>query len=295
MIPCTWIATYPKSGTTWVRFIVHNLLVGPPETSADLSRSVPSIHETNDQWRRVLDSGGVLNTHKHFAHHVERYPRIRGFVHVVRHPADVFLSEARFFCLTQADGVARIEGGVDQARLNKLFQDYLTVMVHHGESHKHRQLGLGTWGSHAQSWLAQRERFPSLLLRYEDLVADTAAGVRQLAAFFDKEVDESEVERIVQRCSAQSLRAMQEREIVARTTGRFYEPQFDSAYRLGLRFVGKAQVGGGMQLGDDALRKIEAMFGDVMGTLGYTRDGVITRETSEDPTPGAAPRTTAVG
>jgi hypothetical protein len=27
-----WLASYPKSGNTWVRFLIYNLVFGKPET-----------------------------------------------------------------------------------------------------------------------------------------------------------------------------------------------------------------------------------------------------------------------
>src|SRR4051812_49396983 len=35
-----WIASYPKSGNTWVRFLLANYLAGPVSCSADVERAV---------------------------------------------------------------------------------------------------------------------------------------------------------------------------------------------------------------------------------------------------------------
>ena len=169
MKPCTWLATYPKSGTTWTRFLIHELLAGPAEQSSDLDRVIPSIHANDDAWKTPLQRGGVLATHKEYRSHSERYGSdLRGFVHVIRHPADVLLSEARFFCLMQAGDVERKEGRVDAERLESLFVDYLTVMMHGGQTDKHRRLGMGSWSQHLESWLDARERHRHVLVRYED-------------------------------------------------------------------------------------------------------------------------------
>ena len=69
------------------------------------------------------------------------------------------------------------------------------------------------------------------------------------------------------------MRQMQEQEIAGQHTGRFYHgTDFQAAYDLGLRFVGKAVVGEGQQLGDQARERIHDLFGDAMARVGYHAD-----------------------
>lgn len=274
MVPSVWLATYMRSGTTWTRFLLHELLVGPVRRSADLDEGIPSIHANDEAWRHHLDRGGVLATHKAHPQHTERYgTALRGFVHVVRHPADVLLSEARFFCLLQAGDIERREGHVDPERLEKLLSDYLTVLLHSGRTEKHGRIGMGSWAEHTASWLDARHDLPHILVRYEDLSAAPVGELRRVAAFFGIEASDDELAVHAERCSARSLRAMQEQEIARRETGRFYDGKpFDAAYDLGLRFLGPARVGDGNRLGPAALERIEALFGEVMARVGYRID-----------------------
>jgi len=273
MIPCTWLATYPKSGTTWTRFLVHELLAGPPETSAALEQVIPTIHGAEEGWRSHLDRGGILATHKEYGPQTDRYGPPSGFVHVVRHPVDVLLSEARFFCLMQAGDVARKEGRVDHSRLDELLLDYLKVMIHGGTTERHRRLGMGSWASNLGSWLAARERHPHALLRYEDLVRDPVGELARLATFLGVDTTDLDLQAIVERCAAPAMRRMQEREIARRQPGRFYEgDDFEVAYDLGCRFVGPATVGEGRKLGEAACARIEQLFGDAMARVGYRFD-----------------------
>ena len=271
-LPCTWLTTYQKSGTTWVRFLIHDVLAGPVRSSSDLDALIPIIHGNDTRWQAALAQGGVLSTHKAYGPHAERYGDVmQGFVHVVRHPADVLLSEARFFCLTQADGVARAEGRVSTERLQKLMRDYLNVMLAHGKSVRHDRMGMGSWAEHARGWLERRDRGPSLLIRYEDLKAQPKVEVHRLATFFGRHLTDAQAAAVVQRCSLDAMRQMQDQELAAQNVGCFYHgPEFETAYSLGLRFVGRGVVGDGTLLGDEALQRIESMFGPVMTQLGYT-------------------------
>ena len=44
MTQIVWIASYPKSGNTWVRTLVASLIYGEIARSADLMQLIPDIH-----------------------------------------------------------------------------------------------------------------------------------------------------------------------------------------------------------------------------------------------------------
>lgn len=268
---CMWLATYPKSGTTWVRFLIHELLVGQVRSSKDLDAFIPSIH---DGHTLRMDELAWACTHKEYSQHAERYgPPGSGFVHVVRHPLDAMLSQARFFCLMQAGDVERREGSVGMERLQELMTDYLRVLFHSGTTPLQRRLGIESWARHTASWMSARDRRPHLLLRYEDLLVRPEEEVRRLAHFLGRTVSDPQLRDIVRRCSTESLRQMQEREITARSPGRFFEgDKFETAYRLGLRFVGTARLGEGWSLGPGAINRVQELFGREMENVGYTMD-----------------------
>ena len=275
MPPSTWVAAYQKSDTTWTRFLLCRLVFGPFAASTQVDAQVPNIHGNGDHWLGMLQRGGAhLATHKRYDTLVARYGGcVGGFVHVVRHPADVLLSEARFFCLSHAGTVARTEGSVTQARVEQMFRDYLTVMLAKGESLRHERMGMGSWAAHAQSWLDARDAHPHVLLRYEDLKAEPLAEVRRVAAFLGLDPTDAELEAVIADCSAERMRAMQEREVAEKQVGSlYYGEQWQPAYDMGLRFVGRARVGDGLQLGEHALARIVDLFGPTMERLGYDAD-----------------------
>lgn len=41
-----WLGSYPKSGNTWMRFLLANLYFEPVESSAELSSMIPDIHDS---------------------------------------------------------------------------------------------------------------------------------------------------------------------------------------------------------------------------------------------------------
>jgi hypothetical protein len=196
-----WLASYPKSGNTWLRAFLHNLMLDPPEPFPINELTRFTIGDTNKAWyanllgKRVDELRGLsheewarLRPHVHqaftraspdsvfvkthmFLGAAHGSPLITmeytsGAIYMVRDPRDVAVSAAAHFG-TDIDGAIRLmndpAGCTPEAEVNAP-QYY------------------GTWSSHVDSWT--RDRHPALLvLRYEDLLADPRGGFRQVADF----------------------------------------------------------------------------------------------------------------
>lgn len=193
-----WLASYPKSGNTWVRFLVYTLLHGPPKQSIDVSRRIPDLH------RRIPfapPESGPLFAKTHLALS-ERHPKLaetERAVHIIRHPKDVLLSALNYRRLNGATEVELSSRG------------YAESFIKAGGDPAWAQQGHGTWASHAESWTAT-DRFPVLTVRYEDLKADAAAGLRTIAEFCSIDADDARIAAAVRAASFDALRALEVRE-----------------------------------------------------------------------------------
>jgi hypothetical protein len=83
----TFIVSYPRSGNTWTRFLVANLLhPAEPATFANIERWVPDTEAQSSRYMRSIPSPRTIKSHSYFD---PRYPRV---IYVVRDPRDVVLS-----------------------------------------------------------------------------------------------------------------------------------------------------------------------------------------------------------
>ena len=75
------LVAYPKSGNTWLRFLVGNL-VHPqnPVSFANLEARVPSIYQNPDHLLRQVPRPRILKSHEAF------FSRHRKVIYVVRDP-----------------------------------------------------------------------------------------------------------------------------------------------------------------------------------------------------------------
>ena len=188
-----WIASYPKSGNTWVRSILYCATHGKVELN-QMGDLIPSftncverfandrgLSEIDDaaelwgdtqQWISSLGGFRVIKTHNICG-------RIGGMPHpdpklthaaicVVRDPRDVAVSYANHYGRT-----------LDQAAKLLQMEDNFTFQP----DNPFRKSLVGSWQTNFTSWLDAS--FPVLAVRYEDLLAAPAQEITRILEFLN--------------------------------------------------------------------------------------------------------------
>jgi hypothetical protein len=166
----TFIVSYPKSGNTWVRFLVANLLDSTPADFHSLETRVPTIYKNTSRQLASFARPRVLKSHEYFD---PRYPRV---VYVVRDPRDVVVSYFHY---------SLRKGFIEESRsLEDFGQAFVNGRIN----------TFGTWHENLASWLAARADSPSfLLVRYEDLRVRCAPELARIAAHLGRVPDPAEL------------------------------------------------------------------------------------------------------
>lgn len=257
--PIVWLASYPKCGNTWVRFMLYAALNGPPETSIEVTRKIPDLH-------RPLPfdppDGPFLPVKSHLML-TDRHPKLAETaraIHVIRDPRDVALSALNYRRLSTGDTKS-----IDAAA-------YLRSFIRAGGDPAWMRQGFGTWASHAESW-RNTDRFPVLPVRYEDLKADPRAALVSMLSFLQVDADDARIDAAVKAASFESMRAMEIREKQKKTkdpgTTRLFigDP---NATRQGIYFINKGASGqslDGVAQGLDD--EFDRAFAQQAGRFGY--------------------------
>lgn len=191
-----WLASYPKSGNTWVRFLLHHYLWGEPGNSLELNRRIPDLHRPAG---RIDPSGDRIFVKTHFLLH-EKLPYLaltERAIYIKRNPRDVLLSGMNY---------AKLEnpGSFDDAA-------YARAFIEQGGDPAWIGMGFGTWAAHAESWTAT-ERFPVHVTSYEAMKSDTAAELRSMLEFVGESPDEERIERAVRLSDFARMREIERRE-----------------------------------------------------------------------------------
>src|SRR5437868_14217489 len=82
-----FLVSYPRSGNTWTRFLIGNLIhQDEPVTFANIESRIPEIYFNPDHRMRRLPRPRILKSHECFQ------PHYRQIIYIVRDPRDVAVS-----------------------------------------------------------------------------------------------------------------------------------------------------------------------------------------------------------
>jgi hypothetical protein len=236
-----FLTSYPRSGNTWTRFLVGNLVYqNEPVTFLTVERLVPDMYKSSDRVLRNLPRPRILKSHECFD------PRYKKVIYIVRDPRDVAVSNYHW------------ELKLRSVRDGFPIEDFVPRWMEPQFWPR-----IGSWGDHVTSWLSTRQGNKGfLLLRYEDLKQDPQRALAQAAEFLGIEPSMERLNRAVELSSAENMRKLEKQESaqwVATTLTRQDKP-----------FVRNATSGGWKAvLPEQTVAYIEKRWGHLMRNLGY--------------------------
>ena len=220
-----WLASYPKSGNTWLRAYLHNLLRNPPRpmpineidrftlgdsqagwylrfsdkkatdlTLADLAKMRPRVHQ---EMMSVYPDSVFVKTHSYLGESCG-VPLISmdctaGAIYVVRNPLDVVLSFANHFGVSidkAIDSMAK-EGGLTKPSESNVVEF------------------INSWSTHVKSWT----QIPNPRLhvtRYEDMLEEPAQTFGKVAQFLGLDPPRERLLRAIEFSSFKELRKQED-------------------------------------------------------------------------------------
>jgi hypothetical protein len=238
----TFIVSYPRSGNTWTRFLIANLVYPNDNVSfLNIEKLIPDTSSQSNRALKRIPRPRTVRTHCYFDH---RYGKT---IYIVRDPRDVVLSNYDF--------QRRHRQIEDQYPLDRYVDDFVCGRV--------VSAGWGTWRENVASWLYTRGwRKEFLLVRYEDLLDDTVSELGRIAHFLGADANEASLRRAVELSSADRLRNPEKQEQDSRVATK--------NRREDVPFVGEAKAGvWKTALPPACVQQIESAWGDVMNHLGY--------------------------
>jgi hypothetical protein len=237
----TFLVSYPKSGNTWTRVLIANLLSpGKPADFRAINRLVPDPSSETKRHFSRMPRPRVIKSHFVFD---PRYPRA---IYIVRDPRDVVISEYHYQRKTRNIG--------DGYPLEEYVYRFIA-----GETYPEN----GSWGEHVTGWLGARAGDPRfLLLRYENLLSDPVEELARVAAFLNIAVTPQRLADIVTLSSAERMRKLEAQQSE--------ESSLMKGSRKDVAFIRSAKSGGWRsELPEPLVEKIESAWGAIMRYLGY--------------------------
>jgi len=245
-----FLASYPRSGSTWLRFMLYEILCRDTAGFRKIEDRLPEIH-THRGIPPILPGGGrLIKTHEQYRSDYKKA------VFLVRDVRDVFLST---YHGSLAIGFTSLVSNGD-------IDSFLMSFV------KGKALTMGSWQQHTLSWLRSpiAKNGNLLVVRYDQLRKNPEQKIGEMLQFLGLTPDFQVIRRAVENNSLQRMRA---KEDSAKNAG-------EHSIVLGSRknkeeegrFVRKGAVGGWRgQLTDAQVKLIEEYAGEALAALGYER------------------------
>lgn len=236
-----FIVSYPKSGNTWTRFLIANLIY--PEKNPDFSNINALLPDPEAVTKRELERTArprFIKSHQYFD------PRFQKVIYIVRDPRDVVLSEYYFDIKRQA--IAE----------DFPLPQFVSRFVRGEINHPH-----GTWGENAATWFYTRNGDPRfLLVKYEDLQSRAMEEMGKIANFLGVPADQERLAFAIEQSSAKRMRELEQKQAHLWSSTR--------ETRKDMPFVRSAKAGGWRaELPEASVAEIESAWGGLMREMGY--------------------------
>ena len=227
-----WIASYPKSGNTWIRSLLSAYLYTKDGIFNDFDllkkihqfpskkylefflKKFQDIKEVSEYWIAAQDRINLLNTGTTFlkTHSALCTLENNSFtnrnntcaaIYVVRDPRNLITSFSHHYSMN-----------INQS-YNFIIDKNKMIMQNDSDNEKGIVTILGNWSEHYKSW--KNLKFaPVLIIKYEELIADTQNSLLKILNFLNRiikiEIDEKKIINTVSSCNFEKLSNKEKKE-----------------------------------------------------------------------------------
>lgn len=274
-----WIASYPKSGNTWLRSIITSLLYTtdgifdfklikkikqfPTRNQfQEFTKKFNDINEISKFWLLAQDKINLTEEIKFFKTHnlncavnknsFTNKSHTLGTIYVVRDPRNLVNSIKNHY-----------NKGNDEEAKNFLISKKILSRVPKDNEADIATL-LGSWSDHYNFWTKKNSNL--LLIKYEDLILDTKKELERIIIYLKKfmtvEINPEKIKNILNTTSFDHLKGLENK-------GLFNENVYDSKKNK-IRFFNKGPSNDWTKVLDKKIQDdIEKIFYKEMKELGY--------------------------
>lgn len=274
-----WIASYPKSGNTWLRSIITSLLYTtdgifdfklikkikqfPTRNQfQEFTRNFNDINEISKFWLLAQDKINLTEEIKFFKTHnlncavnknsFTNKSHTLGTIYVVRDPRNLINSIKNHY-----------NKGNDEEAKNFLISKKILSRVPKDNEADIATL-LGSWSDHYNFWTKKNSNL--LLIKYEDLILDTKKELERIIIYLKKfmtvEINPEKIKNILNTTSFDHLKDLENK-------GLFNENVYDSKKNK-IRFFNKGPSNDWTKVLDKKIQDdLEKIFYKEMKELGY--------------------------
>ena len=278
MSKIVWIASYPKSGNTWIRYLLGNYFFNQNNNfNVDIISNLKKFnindkllnsnalkvlkenpYDVSKYWIKSQENLNILNGDITFLKTHNALININGneftnddltlaIIHIVRDPRDVAISYSKFngFSIEQTINIMT-KKTLYYTQDPKALSDISII---------------GSWGFNYETWKNGIPSIPRILIRYEDLIRNCSNSFGNVIKFLSKhmncKLNSRKIETSIELSKFENLKKYESKNTFKENTG------FDNFFRVGKSYNWKKE------LRSDQAKIIEDKFNSEMIDLGY--------------------------
>ena len=261
-----WLASYPKSGNTWVRFLLINLLFGNQESSQNFELLLPDIHNKLDIISIMQKTANTIKSHLVLDSFHPLLEKTIGYIYIIRNPINVMLSNYNYYLLNLGKQIINLSS----EEKNTLKTTYINEYLKNKGFQRWIELGMGNWESNVKSWIENTYNFPNLVIKYEDLLENPHHEVKKICDFIGLQPTTEQLNKVIENSSFENMKKIEENDIAKKIPGFFYKSYFIHSHEVGIRFMNKGKNRNHkLELTAEQLNKTKELFYPLMEKFNY--------------------------
>ncbi|MTJ11409.1 sulfotransferase domain-containing protein [Anabaena sp. UHCC 0187] len=236
-----YLVSYPRSGNTWMRVIMAELVYGKSgESIEDIQYYVPDIHRKTYAKDVINSEFNLIKSHHLYRRDHKEVKTYKKIIYIIRDPRDVVVSYYKY--LKNLRGYPL---GFDEFILNWISG----------------RIWPCSWQEHINSWIGlgnQNSGIELEILRYEDLLVNPEPELLKLGKILGIQITSEDVQRAIQAAAVDKMRAKESKGM----------PEHERSDKF--QFIGEATTKQwSKKLTSDQLNLITEYLGATMKRHGY--------------------------
>ena len=206
------ITSFPKSGSTWMRFIIYDLFFNNDnikiENSSCIKNKIPDFHNlkilSEKNFNKFLKNKHIFFK-THFSYSQMKMLPINKIIILIRNPFDIFISLLNFYEISE-----------DQK------EEMLNYFcLHHSLPFLKKNFKFPNWEEHIESWVNSGKNYH--IIKYSNLIDDFENELKNLCFFLNLEITDKKISFIKENTKLQNLKNLENLERKKNTEGFFMD------------------------------------------------------------------------
>lgn len=188
----TFLVSYPRSGNTWVRFLLGSYFYGDKFDFLTRENYIPAIMGNTNRDLLKAQRPRILKSHSQYC---PKYPKV---IYLLRDPRDVMVSLFRWM----------IKNPTKRRKINSAEFETFAKYFFEGD------FKFGRWDNHISQWKINSGKIKNgiLFIKYEDLKKETVSELKKILLFLDRGVNDKLILKSIEAASFNRMKKLEEQQ-----------------------------------------------------------------------------------